>query len=93
MLIVEISDTTLRHERGEKGGLDARAGLADYWIVNPASYVLAVYRDPAADAGAPRGWRKASVVTLRAGDVVTPLAAPPLPDPGPYLNRSAAVPR
>jgi hypothetical protein len=44
-------------------------------------HVLEVYRDPAADAGAPHGWRYASAVTLRAGDVVTPLAAPHSPIP------------
>lgn len=47
--------------------------------------MLEVYRDPAADAGAPHGWRYASVVTLRAGDVVTPLAAPHSPIPVVYL--------
>jgi hypothetical protein len=43
--------------------------------------VLEVYRDPAADVGAPDGWRYPSAVTLRAGDVVTPLAAPHSPIP------------
>lgn len=53
----------------------ARAGGPDYWIVNLVDHVLEVYRDPAADPGAPYGWRYASVVTLRAGDAVIPLAA------------------
>lgn len=63
------------------GSLYARAGLADYWIVNLVDRVLEVYRDPAADVGAPDGGRYASAVTLRAGDVVTPLAAPHSPIP------------
>jgi Uma2 family endonuclease len=75
VLIVEISESSLRLDRGEKGGLYARAGLTDYWIVNLVDHVLEVYRDPAPDVGAPHGWRYASAVTLRAGDVVTPLAA------------------
>ncbi|HEX9748787.1 MAG TPA: Uma2 family endonuclease [Methylomirabilota bacterium] len=81
VLIVEISESSLRLDRGEKGGLYARAGLTDYWIVNLVDHVLEVYRDPAPDAAAPYGWRYASAVTLRAGDVVTPLAAPHSPIP------------
>ena len=76
VLIVEVAESSLRLDRGEKGSLYARAGVPDYWIVNLVDHVLEVYRDPAADLGAPYGWRYASVVTLRAGDVVTPLAAP-----------------
>lgn len=80
VLIVEIAESTLRLDRGEKSSLYARAGLTDYWIVNLVDHVLEVNRDPAADARAPYGSRYASVVTLRAGDVVTPLAAPtPIP--------------
>lgn len=80
-LIVEVAESSSRLDRGEKGSLYARAGLADYWIVNLVDRVLEVYRDPAADVGAPYGWRYASAVTLRAGDVVTPLAAPHSPIP------------
>jgi len=54
----------------------ARAGLADYWVVNLVDHVLEVHREPLADPAAPHGWRYASVVTLRAADTVTPLAAP-----------------
>lgn len=75
VLIVEVAESSLRLDRGEKGSLYARAGVPDYWIVNLVDHVLEVYRDPAADVGAPYGWRYASVVTLRAGDAVIPLAA------------------
>jgi Uma2 family endonuclease len=81
VLIVEVAESSLRLDRGEKGSLYARAGGADYWIVNLVDRVLEVYRQPAADADAPYGWRYASVVRLRAGDVVTPLAAPHFPVP------------
>jgi len=76
VLIVEVAESSLRLDRGEKGSLYARAGVPDYWIVNLVDHVLEVYRDPAADAGTPYGWRYASVVTLRAGDAVRSLAAP-----------------
>jgi Uma2 family endonuclease len=75
VLIVEVAESSLRLDRGEKGSLYARAGVPEYWIVNLVDRVLEVYRDPAADLGAPYGWRYASVVTLRAGDAVRPLAA------------------
>lgn len=81
VLIVEVAESSLRLDRGEKGSLYARAGLPDYWIANLVDHVLEVCRHPAPDAGAPYGWRYASVVTLRAGDVVAPLAAPHSPVP------------
>jgi Uma2 family endonuclease len=76
VLIVEVAESSLAVDRGEKASLYARAGLADYWIVNLVDHALEVYRDPAPDTLAPYGWRYASVVTLRAGDTVTPIAAP-----------------
>jgi Uma2 family endonuclease len=54
----------------------ARAGVADYWIVDLVDQVLEVYRvlDTAPDS--PYGWRYGSAVTLRPGDRVRPLSAP-----------------
>lgn len=46
LLVVEVADTTLSHDRDQKGSLYARAGVADYWIVNLVDQVLEVYRDP-----------------------------------------------
>jgi Uma2 family endonuclease len=79
VLVVEIAESSLRLDREEKGSLYARAGLADYWIVNVADHVLEVYREPTADPTAPFGWRYASRLTLHAGDHVTPLATPHAP--------------
>jgi Uma2 family endonuclease len=75
-LVVEIALTSLALDRGEKASLYARAGVADYWIVNLVDNLLEVYREPQADPDAPHGWRYGSTTTLRIGDVVAPLALP-----------------
>ena len=79
VLIVEVAESSLELDRGEKASLYARARIADYWIVNLLDNVLEVYRDPVADPDSSYGWRYGSALTLRAGDRVTPLAAPATP--------------
>ncbi len=76
VLIVEIAHSSLAFDREQKGSLYARAGIADYWIVNLVDRILEVYRDPALAPHGPYGWGYGSVVALRAGDLVSPLAAP-----------------
>lgn len=75
-LVVEVALASLALDRGEKASLYARAGVADYWIVNLVDNVLEVYRQPVADPRGAYGWRCASTATLRRGDSVTPLALP-----------------
>ena len=76
MLTVEVSESSLALDRLHKGSLYARAGLADYWVVNLIDRVLEVYREPVRDADAPYGWRYARREVLDATVVATPLAAP-----------------
>ncbi len=57
VLVVEVSESSLALDREHKGSLYARAGLADYWIVNLPERALEVYRDPEPDPAAPFGWR------------------------------------
>ena len=76
LLIVEVSDSSLTLDRTEKAGLYARAGIADYWILNLAERVLEVHREPTSESTAPYGWRYRLIQRLAAGDVVSPLAAP-----------------
>jgi Uma2 family endonuclease len=64
----------LRFDRHHKGSVYARAGLADYWIVNLVDRVLEVYRDPAQDPDAAFGWRYGSVETLGPEGFISPLA-------------------
>jgi Uma2 family endonuclease len=76
VLTVEVSDSRLGFDRRHKGSLYARAGLADYWVVNLVERVLEVYREPVPDAEAPFGWRYARREVLGPTDAVMPLAAP-----------------
>jgi Uma2 family endonuclease len=74
LLVVEVAESSLRHDRLRKGSLYARAGVRDYWIVNLVDRALEVYREPTRGPG--RRWRYRSVRLLRRGAVVSPLAAP-----------------
>ena len=76
ILMVEVADSSLASDRHRKGSLYARAGLADYWVLNLVDRVLEVYREPIADAAAPFGWRYARVEVFDAAARVTPLALP-----------------
>jgi Uma2 family endonuclease len=75
-LLVEVAESSLAFDRGHKGSLYARAGIADYWIVNLVDEVLEVYRRPALDRSAEFGWRFLDVQILRRGTTIAPLARP-----------------
>ncbi len=51
LLMIEVSDTTLRKDRRVKLGLYARFGIPEYWIVNVKNSTVEVHRDPDLDAG------------------------------------------
>ena len=76
VLSVEVAESSLADDRQRKGSLYARAGLADYWVLNLIDRVVEVYREPAPDAAAPFGWRYTRSEVFGADARVTPLAAP-----------------
>jgi Uma2 family endonuclease len=76
VLIIEVSDTTLRYDRMTKAGLYARAGIADYWILNLVDRVLEVHREPAAMTDMPLGHGYRSVLRYTPSDSIAPLVAP-----------------
>ena len=51
VLVVEVSDTTLAFDRGDKANLYAAAGIADYWVIDVNGRRVEVYRDPTAGPG------------------------------------------
>lgn len=75
-LIVEVAESGLRLARGRKASAYARAGIADYWIVNLIDRILEVHREPVRPGPARRHWGYAAIETLGAGVIVSPLAAP-----------------
>lgn len=76
VLVVEVADTSLALDRLRKGGLYARAGVAEYWVLNLIDEVLEVYRERVRTASARYGWKYDSVRLLKRNALVTPLAAP-----------------
>ena len=69
LLVVEVSDDSLRRDRTTKQSLYARCGIPEYWLVSLPDGHLEVYRDP--DAG---GY--GTVTVHQRGDGVAPLACP-----------------
>ena len=80
-LVIEVAESSLQFDRVTKGSLYARAGIADYWIVNLIDRVVEVYREPGADLTAPFGWRYTSVMRVRRPNSMTPLGVPAAPVP------------
>lgn len=70
-LLVESSDSSLRIDRGFKLALYARAGIAEYWILNVPETRIEIYRDP--DSAAER-YR--TTVFAGPGETCAPAAFP-----------------
>jgi len=69
VLIVEVADSSLLHDRKRKASLYARAEIQEYWILNAVKRCLEVFRNPRDGAYTVRP-------VLRDGDSVSPLARP-----------------
>ena len=76
VLVVEVSESSLDYDRTRKASLYARAGIADYWIVNLVDNQLEVRRDPRPDPAQHYGHGYASVSILVPPAAVNLLAAP-----------------
>jgi Uma2 family endonuclease len=76
VLIIEVADSSLRYDRRRKGSLYARAGIADYWLINLVDNRLEVYRDPVPDSTQLYGHRYSTRVDLVPPATVSPLAFP-----------------
>lgn len=76
VLLVEVAEASVARDRLFKGGLYARAGLADYWVLNLVDEVLEVYRDPVRAPARRHGWKYRTVRLLKRHATVSPLASP-----------------
>lgn len=66
LLIVEVADSSLLHDRKQKIPLYARCGIPETWLLNLPRRALEVYRDPV------NGVYQVRMV-LRAGSTISPL--------------------
>src|SRR5439155_27355875 len=48
-LVVEVADTSLKYDTGEKARLYAAAGVTDYWVIDLVILEVIVFRDPQPD--------------------------------------------
>ena len=69
VLLIEVSDTTLDHDLVAKAQLYARAGIAEYWVVDIKGRRIHQHREPQ-----PEGY--ASLRIVGSGQVLSPLAQP-----------------
>ena len=67
LLVIEVADTTLALDLGEKALLYAEAGIVEYWVVNLIDRCVEVFREPSASG-------YSSHTTLRGNDEVRPVA-------------------
>jgi Uma2 family endonuclease len=74
LLVVEVSETTLRFDRKVKTRLYAAAGIEDYWVVNLIDRQVEVHRKPTTDSSGQSGYEETR--TFKSGESITPLAAP-----------------
>jgi Uma2 family endonuclease len=69
ILLVEVSETTLRYDLRNKAALYARAGIIEYWVADISGRRFIVHRNPGADG-------YAQVTEYTADETVSPLARP-----------------
>jgi Uma2 family endonuclease len=76
LLVIEVSDSSLRQDRRVKAHRYAAAGLPDYWIVNLVDRQLEVHRDPGPDPARKGHFRYSNVTIIPATGHASPLHAP-----------------
>jgi Uma2 family endonuclease len=72
--VLEIAESSLAYDTGDKVGLYAAAGAPDYWVLDLVNRRLIVYRDPRPDPTRRFGHGYFQQVTYTPADSVAPLA-------------------
>lgn len=70
-LVVEVSDTTLQYDLSVKAALYARAGIAEYWVIDLNARAIHIHRHPQVG-------QYSSVIIHPERDTVSCLASPTL---------------
>lgn len=72
LLLVEVAESSLSQDTGEKALLYAESGIADYWVVNALDEYVEVFRDPSANGYRSRRicWGDEAMRPLAFADVV-----------------------
>jgi Uma2 family endonuclease len=68
-LAIEVSDSSLGFDRGDKKDAYALRGVPEYWLLNLRDHEMEIYREPAGD-------RYGSIDKVSAEGFVAPLAFP-----------------
>ena len=76
ILVMEISDTTLRTDRQHKLQIYAKAQIADYWILNLVERQLEIYRRPQPSESNATRWHYAEITIYTETETVKSLALP-----------------
>lgn len=76
VLVVEVSDTTLRYDLGAKANLYASEGFPDYWVVDVRGRQVHVHRTPVPNPAARFKHRYSTVTVVPEAGIITPVAAP-----------------
>jgi Uma2 family endonuclease len=76
VLVVEVADTSLAFDIGDKASLYAAAGIADYWVLDLSHNRLYVFRDPRPDPNERFGHGYFRQSLIGPADRVCLLAAP-----------------
>jgi Uma2 family endonuclease len=67
--VIEVADSSLRHDRSDKLPRYARAGIAEVWIVDVDSEIVSKHLDPL-------GEHYTRIITAQRGDVVQSTTLP-----------------
>jgi Uma2 family endonuclease len=78
LLVLEVSDTSLRFDLGKKASRYAGCGVLDYWVTDIRNKRVHVLRDAVTDSSQRSGYRYSNVRSYLLGESISPLAAPHL---------------
>lgn len=77
-LVMEVSDSSLAYDRGEKAGLYARARVPEYWVLDLTRRQLEVFLEPMPDENSRWGYAYRVRRTVLEPETVCPQHLPPV---------------